>query len=402
MKTYEEILQLMLEEVPNDIDKREGSLIYDALAPTAKTLAKISFDIENFRKEVFPDTAEREFLIRHAAQRGLRPFPATNAVVLGKFEPDSVDVMGRNFSINGAHYTVTERVSDGSYKLTAQLPGASVNGNFGSLLPMEFIRGLESGKIVELLIPGTDEENTEKLRERFFSRISSTAFGGNVADYKEKVLAIPGVGGVKIYRAFDGGGTVKIVFITSEFKQPDEGFAKEIKKLIDPDEGEGQGLGIAPIGHIVTVEPVGVTPIDVRIKLEFRDQRDWESVESEVKKVIAEYFHELASNWAQEKNITVRSSHINARLLNLSGVDDVKTELDETELELDKTELELDETELELDETELELDETELELDKTELELDETELELDKTELELSRIVLKADCIPIIGSVVNE
>lgn len=35
MKTYEEILQKMLGKVPSDVDKREGSVIYDALAPCA-------------------------------------------------------------------------------------------------------------------------------------------------------------------------------------------------------------------------------------------------------------------------------------------------------------------------------------------------------------------------------
>ena len=31
--TYEVILQRMLNRVPNNMDKREGSIIYDALAP---------------------------------------------------------------------------------------------------------------------------------------------------------------------------------------------------------------------------------------------------------------------------------------------------------------------------------------------------------------------------------
>ena len=34
-ETYEQILQRMLARVPGDIDKREGSIIYDALAPAA-------------------------------------------------------------------------------------------------------------------------------------------------------------------------------------------------------------------------------------------------------------------------------------------------------------------------------------------------------------------------------
>ena len=33
--TYESILQKMLNMVSDDVDKREGSIIYDALAPAA-------------------------------------------------------------------------------------------------------------------------------------------------------------------------------------------------------------------------------------------------------------------------------------------------------------------------------------------------------------------------------
>ena len=36
--TYESILERMLEKVPDNMDKREGSIIYDALAPAAVEL----------------------------------------------------------------------------------------------------------------------------------------------------------------------------------------------------------------------------------------------------------------------------------------------------------------------------------------------------------------------------
>ena len=46
------------------------------------------------------------------------------------------------------------------------------------------------------------------------------AFGGNVADYREKVNAITGVGGVKVYPVWNGGGTVKLTIIASDFTAP--------------------------------------------------------------------------------------------------------------------------------------------------------------------------------------
>ena len=46
--TYESILQKMLNMVSDDVDKREGSIIYDALAPAAYFLADQFFQLDNF------------------------------------------------------------------------------------------------------------------------------------------------------------------------------------------------------------------------------------------------------------------------------------------------------------------------------------------------------------------
>ena len=62
--TYENILQGMLNRVPDDIDKREGSVIYDALAPAAYFLADQYFQLSNFVDLVFLDTAVGEYLDR--------------------------------------------------------------------------------------------------------------------------------------------------------------------------------------------------------------------------------------------------------------------------------------------------------------------------------------------------
>ena len=44
--TYEEILQRMLDRVPNNIDKQEGSIISNALAPAAVELAQMYIEVE--------------------------------------------------------------------------------------------------------------------------------------------------------------------------------------------------------------------------------------------------------------------------------------------------------------------------------------------------------------------
>lgn len=79
--------------------------------------------------------------------------------------------------------------------------------------------------------------------------MKSQAFGGNVADYKEKVNLVAGVGGCKVYRAseWNGGGSVKIVVINSEFKRPSDELIESLQSMIDPETNHGEGLGIAPI-----------------------------------------------------------------------------------------------------------------------------------------------------------
>ncbi|MEG1369245.1 MAG: baseplate J protein, partial [Hydrogenoanaerobacterium sp.] len=64
MKSYEELLQLMLAQVPNDIDKRSGSVILAALAPVAAMLAEQQCYLDNVMNATMPDTARGENLTR--------------------------------------------------------------------------------------------------------------------------------------------------------------------------------------------------------------------------------------------------------------------------------------------------------------------------------------------------
>ena len=60
--TYEELVQAILDRVPSDVDNREGSIIYDAVAPCAYFLVQQNFQLDNFVDLVLPDKAEGEYL----------------------------------------------------------------------------------------------------------------------------------------------------------------------------------------------------------------------------------------------------------------------------------------------------------------------------------------------------
>ena len=84
-KTYENILQGMLNRVSNDVDKREGSVIYDALAPAAYFLADQYFQLSNFVDLVFPDTAVGEYLDRAVSGYGVNE-KSNPPAMLGRME----------------------------------------------------------------------------------------------------------------------------------------------------------------------------------------------------------------------------------------------------------------------------------------------------------------------------
>ena len=61
--TFNEILERMLSRVPNSFDKREGSIIYDALAPAALELQRVYIELNSILSDAYGDTASREYLI---------------------------------------------------------------------------------------------------------------------------------------------------------------------------------------------------------------------------------------------------------------------------------------------------------------------------------------------------
>ena len=99
--TYEVILQRMLDRVPNNMDKREGSIIFDALAPAAVELQLMYIELDTILKETFADTAQRDYLVRRAAERGIEPYEETYATLKGIFTPSSLEIpIGSRFSCN--------------------------------------------------------------------------------------------------------------------------------------------------------------------------------------------------------------------------------------------------------------------------------------------------------------
>ena len=335
--TFEKIIKDMLDKVPNTLDKREGSVLYNALAPSAIELQNAYIEMDNILDMVFIDTTEGVFLTKKCHERGIERLPATNAICKGEF---NIDVpIGSRFYLEGLHYTVTEKMSQNVFKLQCETSGEKGNHNIGDMIPVEYIQGLTNAALTEVLIPGEEIESDQSLRQRYYDSLFGIAFGGNIADYKQKVLQMQGVGAVKVYPTWQGGGTVKLVILTSEYKAPSQELVDMVQTAIDPTQNQGQGLGLAPIGHVVTVVGAQQTTVDVTARITYQNGYYFDRIQSALEQTIEDYFNELNQSWGNEKNLVVRISRIESRILDLEGVLDVS----DTELNGQMRNIEIDE-----------------------------------------------------------
>ena len=326
VKTYEEILLRMMNRVPDTFDKREGSIIYDALAPAAAELAQMYIELEYCFNQSFVDSAEGDYLTRLCSQFGIDRKEATHTVAKGIFknannEPFNVEI-GSRFNLENLNYVVTEKINDGIYMLQCEELGEVGNSTVGNLIPIDYITGLASASLAEILVPGEDVEDDEALRERYYEYVRNPAYGGNIADYKRKVKLLDGVGQVKVFPVWNGGGTVKLVLLDSDNNIPTSGLIDIVQEAVDP-QPQQQGLGIAPIGHLVTV--VGAEQKNISISTTITCEEGYlkSDVATYIEAVINKYFAEMADEW-EDKDLNVRIAHIESRILGISGVVDVQ------------------------------------------------------------------------------
>ena len=195
------------------------------------------------------------------------------------------------------------------------------------MLPISNISNLGAATLTTIITPARDAETDEELRTRYFEKINQKAFGGNIAQYEEEIKSISGVGEVQIFPVWNGGGTVKCSVIDAQYNAISAEFISQIQELIDPPP-QGTGLGMAPIGHTVTI----TTPTNLEINIETSVSIDSRYILSQltdpIKAAIAEYLLELRKAWGHpndlnQYSLAVYISRINASILTVSGVANV-------------------------------------------------------------------------------
>lgn len=323
--TEEQLLNRMLNRVDDKLDKREGSIIFDSIAPTALEHKNMYISLDEVLNESFIDTMSLPYLKRKGDEMGVKYKNASQAVV--KLQTN-VDIrIGSQFTCNDLTFTTTQKLSDFVYYATCDSTGSDANLCMGDVIMTENHPNLTEAKIIEVSVEGEDDEETETYRNRLLANVDTEEFGGNKAAYKARVGSINGVGGVKVYsgREWNGGGTVKVVFTTSSFNVPSQTLIDQVQNEVDPETNAGEGIGVAPIGHIVTC--IGVDSVVVNVTADFTyedDNHHLNACISDMRTAIDNYFLKLNQSWEDSIKITVRVADIISVLMGVEGVLDVQ------------------------------------------------------------------------------
>ena len=348
--TFEKILNRCLaNDRLVDVDKRVGSVIYDALAPVCLELAEAYVKMDILEEQTYLMTATGNNLDKRVYDYGISRRKATRALRIAEFKQYKVDSQG-NYVLDennqrilidmeievGIRFAIPENAeityeyigkTDGYKILECEQTGTQGNEHLGTILPLTPILNLAQANIISTYKPAEDDETDTELRARAVANLNYGAFGGNIQDYIERVNAIDGVGQTKVFPAWQYNGSVLLSVVDPLYNPITDEFARNLKEQIDPEDSTGQGIGIAPIGHYVTITTPTRQDVDVALTIEFLNTETIETIQEEVERKIKEYFLSIRQSYKQDVNLTIYRARIIEKVLELEfvlNVTDVK------------------------------------------------------------------------------
>lgn len=241
--TFEDIRSDILRDIKNlnpDADIGVDSDLYIR----ASAVASVATGIYQYQgwivRQIFPDTADTEFLEWHARTRGLYRKSATTAsgILTVTGEPGATAAAGYSVTRGSLMYTTTAAVTldtGGNGTVAASYSTSGAAGNTTALTSGTFTStptGFDSTVIIGVMAGGTDAESDSELLARLLDIIRRPPAGGNKYDYRRWAMAVDGVTATYVYPLRRGLGTVDVV-ITSAGGAPSADIIAAVQAYID-------------------------------------------------------------------------------------------------------------------------------------------------------------------------
>lgn len=296
MKTVEEIYDEMLAVFRRETGA-EASAVSDLsvkLYAVAAQVYGLYVQMEWLSRQCFPQTAQGEYLDRHAALRGLERRKATPAAGVIRFSVETAG--GTDLVIPAGTVCATAGLIRFETREAATLPagetfveapaqavepGSGGNVPAGSILVMTAPPVGISGCVNPApFTGGTDTEEDEALRGRVLETYRRMPNGANAAFYQQGALSFEQVCACTVLPRSRGVGTVDVI-VSTPAGMPEEELLAELQEYFD------QRREIA-----VDVQVKAPTPQNVNVSVKFQADRgtDPDQVKTAVEKTLQGFF----------------------------------------------------------------------------------------------------------------
>lgn len=338
-KNYQEIVEEMLIDFADELGVDSISDASD-IAIKAKVYAAqiegIYYNQQYVLRQAFVQTAIGEGLENHGYTHGVERKPARNAngkVIIGRKSAAIEDISipkGTMFSTNPDIYgklvtgITTEDAILGVGELEVSIPGEVIEpGKEGNVPAGVFIVlnnppvGIEYVRNDKEFKNGTNEEDDESYRERILSKTRRPGTSGNPSHYEQWALEVPGTGGAKAHRTWNGKNTVKVVICDSNMRAVSEKLIGEVFDYIETQR---------PTGAIPTIVSAQEKVINISANVTLANGYTIQEVSDRFMDKVIDYFKSIAF-----KDSYTSYAKIGSMLLDTGGVGDY------TELKLNES-----------------------------------------------------------------
>lgn len=312
--TQERLLSLALDKAGElNVSKTPGSLLYNSTVIMA-TMLEDSFDkSEEIYINAFPDTCDREHLIRFARAKGLSVKAATPAEY--EITSDSPLPDGTLLTAGELNFRVTARgetKSDGKilHTVVCEEAGEKGNGLNGELFAVDEVEGFSFAFFERQTKEGTEDEETEEFRERFFRTYSLPGQFGNRKFYRESALAFENVGAVSVSTGTENGSVI-LKIVDKDGKSADESLCALLQKEIHK-----------PLCHELTVGGAPEQVFGFSVSVSVTGGMTQEDAEAAVKKIIGDYIKETNLGFKEDKTLKLRLPMIQMRIFEDENITD--------------------------------------------------------------------------------
>lgn len=314
-QTYEVIKQRILDNIDNDIDKREGSLTNTMVSPISVELTQTYMEFEHILNLLFVSDSYGEYLDKKASEFGIYRKKGIKARGIVRVYGADDTVIPRNAILtteNGLKFVVYRQdyIENDYVDIIVEASEAGELYNIEANTKWDY--AITDGKnTIEVhsientssITGGVEIESDDNLRDRILEQARNPSTSGNEQDYINWCKEVDGVFNVTVRPLWNGANTVKLI-ISDEDKQPlPQNIVDECNEHIQ---------NVRPILANVTVANPNIFDVDVSITIYTEDNID--DIKEEIKLITIENLKSC--------NDKIRLNSLGAEYLSIESVID--------------------------------------------------------------------------------